>query len=548
MTRGTWEVIERADGRETVTVSGKYLTVWKRLPNGTWKVAADIGNFDAKSPGPRRKGEKMTKETVRRVKCSLFVLAAAGLSLVLSGASPREVAIESIEGGAIFETVDHLSGPGYSGRLTGTEGYAAAADWIISQVRAAGLDPVDAHSDYLQPFTFTMRKIRNADLWLLPEEEGGKERKGVFFEDYMPMLQSAGGEVEAEVVFAGYGISSPGRNDYASIDVEGKVAMVLRGQPSEGVWRHYVSRRARMEAAREHGAAAFFLIDTAVLSASGPLPDGLPGCMVSKAFADAILSEKGFTVEQLGRSLKEGGVVSFPTGRKVRVSIRSGAPEEVRGLNVLALLPGSDPGLAGEAVILGAHLDHIGDWPELICGADDNASGSATLLEIARASARLPRRPMRSILFVWFGGEELGLLGSRHLAAHLPEEARSAVGVYNMDMVGAGTGLWVSAGKDYPAMMSRMEEARDRWFPDMAILGGKVRGEMRADHGPFIEAGVPAVSIFGMRGEHHGYHTPGDTVWWITPKVMEAAGRIVMDSALSLADAPKAEGSPPKTP
>ena len=173
---------------------------------------------------------------------------------------------------------------------------------------------------------------------------------------------------------------------------------------------------------------------------------------------------------------------------------------EVTTHNVVAVLPGSDPSVKGEYVVVGAHLDHIGDWPRLNPGADDNASGSATLLEVARAAATLKIRPRRSVVFVWFAAEELGLRGAEHFASHPPKGFEKCVAVLNLDMLGAGNGLYVAGGENFPEIRAAMEAARDRLAPGFGLKSGKIRGEGRADHAPFFEKGIHAVSLFGSGG------------------------------------------------
>jgi Zn-dependent M28 family amino/carboxypeptidase len=204
--------------------------------------------------------------------------------------------------------------------------------------------------------------------------------------------------------------------------------------------------------------------------------------------------------------------------------------------NVVALLPGSDPSLRGEYIVLGAHLDHIGDWPQLNSGADDNASGSAALLEVARAAGAAGRAPRRTLVFVWFAGEEIGLLGADHFAGHPAAGLTTCKAVLNMDMVGAGDGAWVSGGENFPEIFDALKISRDRFAPGLKLKAGLIRGEARADHGPFFDRGVHAVSLFGMGGSHHGYHTADDTSWWITPKTIEGVARTVFGAAWDLAD------------
>ena len=164
---------------------------------------------------------------------------------------------------------------------------------------------------------------------------------------------------------------------------------------------------------------------------------------------------------------------------------------------------------------------------------------SSALMEIARAASRLSPRPRRTLVFVFFGGEEMGLLGSKFFAANTPKSLGKCVGVFNLDMVGAGSGAYVSGGKNFPNLMGALEKARDRREPGMKLLAGLSSGEPRADHGPFQKAGLPAVSLFGSGGSHHGYHTADDTIFFITPKTMEAVGRVVFDAAVTLANEKK---------
>ena len=193
-----------------------------------------------------------------------------------------------------------------------------------------------------------------------------------------------------------------GRDDYANLDVKGKVVLVLRGEPETGDWKDHRATVARTLAAAKAGAAGFLLVDSPVISTNVGISRDLPEAMVSEAFADRLLAGKKLTVAELKKVLSKGGLASFPTGRKVRLAVKTRPWRDATTHNVVAVLPGTDPALKGEYVLVGAHLDHIGDWPRLNPGADDNASGSAALLEVARAVASMKERPRRSIVFTWF--------------------------------------------------------------------------------------------------------------------------------------------------
>jgi putative aminopeptidase FrvX len=149
-----------------------------------------------------------------------------------------------------------------------------------------------------------------------------------------------------------------------------------------------------------------------------------------------LLPAQKLKVGEIRRVLEKGGTASFTTGRMVHFAVRASVRAEGQGFNVVALLPGRDRKFEGDYVVVGAHLDHVGTWPALCPGADDNASGAATLLEVARAMSGMKERPRRTVAFVWFGGEEMGLLGAKRFAKHPPEGLKRCLAVFNMEVIG----------------------------------------------------------------------------------------------------------------
>jgi hypothetical protein len=472
--------------------------------------------------------------------CPALVLLAAPLDAAGPSEADLARAAARITAASAFQTVETLSAPGMQGRMSGTDGYRRAADWVVSEVRRAGLGVAEPFGEYRQPFTHGLGGVESASLTVLPieGEKDARPPEAVLLEDFSPMVNGGSGDVTAEVVFVGFGFHAPGlgRDDYAGVDVKGKVVLALRGEPETGEWKDHRASASRTFAAERAGAAAFLLVDGAVTSTNNSLSRAIPEAMVSEGFADRLLAGQKITVAELRKVLARGGTASFGTGRNVRFTVKGVPWREVTTHNVVAVLPGEDPALQGEYVVLGAHLDHIGDWPRLNPGADDNASGSATLLEVARAAASLKVRPRRALVFVWFAGEELGLLGAKHFASHPPAGLSKCVPVLNHEMLGVGTGLYVAGGENFPAIRSALEKARDRFAPGFLLKSGRIRGEGRADHAPFFELGIPAVSLFSSGAEHHGYHSPDDTIFHIAPKAMEAGGRTVFGAAWALAD------------
>ena len=288
-------------------------------------------------------------------------------------------------------------------------------------MRRAGLGAPGEFRDFRQPFTHGLGGVENASLTVFPldGEKDGKPAEAVLLSDFAPMVNGGSGDVTAEVVFAGFGFNAPGqgRDDYAGVDVKGKVVLALRGEPEKGEWKDHRSSAARTLAAARMGAAAFFLVDAAVTSTSLSVSRDLPEAMVSEHFADRLLTGQKLTVAELRKVMVRGGTASFATGRRVRFAVK-GLPWGRSPPTTSSPSCPAPTRRCGGYVVVGAHLDHIGDWPRANPGADDNASGSATLLEVARAAVSMKSRPRRSIVFVWFAAEELGLLGAEHFANH----------------------------------------------------------------------------------------------------------------------------------
>ena len=426
--------------------------------------------------------------------------------------------------------VTRLAGAAWEGRRAGTRGADAAADWIGAELKSIGLKPGAAGGSYFQTFTFIDGVELGADNRLaLAAEPPTRWRMD---EDFRPLAFSGRGPVSGDVVFAGYGIAATdlGYDDFAGLDVKDKVVLLLRygpgGDDPHSKWGAFAPLRLKVSNARDRGARA-------VLVVTGPLPAGakdelvalrgdaaladagIPAFSVRRAVAEALMQGSGATLEETQKSIDESGK---PASRALRWAVQGMAdvsPRRSSTRNVIGLLPGA----AGteETIVIGAHYDHLGlsgmsasldPSPEgkLHAGADDNASGVSGLLELARRLADKPRR--RAILFVAFGAEEEGTLGSSTFVKEPPVPLTSVVAMLNMDMIGRlredslavhGTGtsaLW-------PKLV---EEAN-------AAVGLKLKssegGYGPSDHSPFYAAGRPV--LFFFTGAHEDYHRPSDT-------------------------------------
>jgi hypothetical protein len=448
----------------------------------------------------------------------------------------------TVKAGDIFSIIEELASDDYGGRLTGTEGYNRAAAFAADYFEKYGILPI--FNDYMQSFPLSYTKVYKSTLTIYMEDRGGKEDViyGEYFKNFYPLNFSGSGDVDEEIVFAGYGMTAPefSIDDYKGIDIKGKIAMIIKGAPGarEGEdWGKYNDHRFRTKNARDHGAIGLIYIYDDRANPNGIFLEGFPMVSITRELADKLLAKNKLSMNKVEEALNERKNCSYASGIRAHITVNS---ENFQGeaKNVVGYIPGSDPGLKDEFVVIGAHLDHCGKWPLLTPGADDNASGSAAVLTAARALAFYNPRPKRSILFILFAGEEMGLLGSSYFVSHLPAQVKRIAFVINMDMVGAGPDMFIVRLENYPDFKQLMENASNVFHLKSKIKGNKVTGTGRAgaDHAPFVEEGVPAVSMFSSSADHHGYHTNEDTIYWITPKITEDIVRIVCYTAFSLAN------------
>ncbi len=480
---------------------------------------------------------------------------AAALALVLAGvpaaaeetAPPKlhrdlQAAFDTIKPADGYEYTRILASPEFAGRLTGHEGYTAAANWAARKFGAWGLEPLSAKDGYLQAYPSPYTIVDRAEMFLLlPEGQEFKERRLVPEKEFLPLLYTASGERTGELVFAGWGISAPELNydDYAGLDVAGKFVLCFRGTPErDPKWQAHDEHRRRMKVAKEKGALGIVYIYPEIASnPNGDWQADFTPAMIGEKIADEILQEvKGSSAELRKALTTYKRPISFPLRAKARVSFASRHFPDGVGYNVAGWVRGSDPKLRHEVLVIGGHFDHTGRHLGLLFpGADDNASGSAAVMEIAEAFARLARRPKRSVAFVLFGGEELGLQGSTWFAGHVPAPFAKVDAMFNFDMVGEGDGLGGGISDFAPDLKAAFDAANAR----VGTLGGlgTIRnvGVRGSDFAPFHLLGIPAASL-GSNGPHLAYHQTGDTIYRINPDMIADAAKLAFLAAWFRAD------------
>jgi Zn-dependent M28 family amino/carboxypeptidase len=454
-----------------------------------------------------------------------MVACAALVAVPLGAQSPSPVGPDQTRWWAHVTT---LADDNLEGRQTGTDGYRKAAAYVADQFERVGLKPAGTKG-YLQSVEFMRRQIVEAKSQVALVREG-KEDVLRFGEDITITLRAElAPTVEAPLVFAGYGLSAPdaGHDDLAGLDLKGKVVVYVNGTPASitgASAAHYQSAAVRWQSLKAAGAIGALAIlnpktmeqpwERTAPSRLNPVMtlvdarfNDLAGMQFSANINPAsgerlfVGSDRKFAeLLALAGERKPLPRFALPATLRARVALDS---TTIASDNVAALLPGSDPALAAEHVVLTAHLDHVGvgaavNGDRIYNGAMDNASGIATLIEVARHLATTTPRPKRSLLFVAVTAEEHGLLGSRYFAGDPTVPKASIVANINMDMF-----LPLFPMKAVMVLGLDESDLGDRVREVAAAQGLKVDGDLepernrftRSDQYSFIRQGVPALAM-----------------------------------------------------
>ncbi len=452
----------------------------------------------------------------------------------------------------ITEHVRYLADDALEGRGTGSPGERLAGDYLAERLAGYGLEPAGEDGTFFQAFEVAGRPTVEEGA-ALTIRFGQWERAFARGADWQLLGSSGSFAGSAPLVFAGYGVTDPerGYDDYAGLDVKGKAVLVLRHEPREedGIGRHstFVVKAANAEA---HGAVALLVVtdprhhakdEGLVPFGGGEEGAGILVAHVRQGLIEAMFRLQGRslleTQEAIDRELKPRSFALDAT-LEAKADVKR---EVVTARNVIARLPGSDPALAHEVVVIGAHYDHVGRGHdggslaravgEIHNGADDNASGTAGLLELAQRFA--PERPRRTLLFIGFSGEERGLLGSAHFVEHPTVPRESIVAMLNLDMIGrlGAKPLEVGGVGTSPAFEALVEEV-------CRAEGLKVQldpsGYGPSDHASFYAAEIPV--LFFFTGLHEDYHRPSDDVERLDAAGAARVARVAAACARAIAD------------
>lgn len=459
--------------------------------------------------------------------------------------------MHSISSHTLFDYVKEMASEKYKGRLTGTPEYAAVAEWAADLLKQWNYRPAGDNGTYFQrfpnPYTLV---LPGAELVLnVPVGTSGVIRKSYRFEEeFFPGSTSDSGTATAEVVYVGYGTTAPelGYDDYAGVDVKGKIVLMEPEAPVTAdkdaelfkKWRPYTFHDYKMKNAAAHGAAGM-IYNYHIANPNSVFVKGLLVSYVGTAVVDDLFAGTGQkhaeVVQRIRTSLKPA---SFATGKSVTMkNVTEHHPEGV-GINVIGMIEGTDPALKREAVVIGAHLDHLGMNDRLMPGAHDNASGVAVALGAAQAIARSGIPLKRSVIIILFGAEEQGVKGSEYYVAHpvVPNERMKAC--FNLESVGRGERITAGSGKNYPQLwevLDRMNRQYIHRVVSATFTANLARPRQDAAH--FMWANVPTIS-FGTGGAkplpYATYHTTKDSIEIITPEIMEDLAQLVFLSSIEI--------------
>jgi hypothetical protein len=465
---------------------------------------------------------------------------AVGLALAVSGLVLAAADGPAISTDNLRTHLQFLSSDEMRGRANGSPELDRAAEYIAQQFEAAGLQPGGVNG-WFQPFELVAGLIIGPGNGLSLTFNG----KSVTFAlgtTYYPLGTPADGaktRLDAlDVVFAGYGIAAPevSYDDYEGLDVAGKAVVIFSHEPQETRSNSRLNGArplaqttldAKAAAARDRGARLLVVVgdpthpsDQADYGLFGQDPDAdhtdIPVLRVRRKEAQALVD--AFRLDERARRIDNDLTPRSGPLMGARISYAEDLSKNRRTVrNVVGVLPGSDSARRDQAIVIGAHYDHVGIGghlsvsPERVGqihnGADDNASGTSAVLEMARVAAANRERFPRSLVFVAFAGEERGLLGSAHYTTVAPIPIRDTWAMLNLDMVGRANGsVDVSGLEVSPSMETDLKTA------SQAARGLGIRregpGAGRSDDSSFLDRRIPAINFF--TGFHGDYHRPSD--------------------------------------
>lgn len=443
----------------------------------------------------------------------------------------------------LMNHVRALSSSRYEGRLAGTDAYFEAADYAIQALARYGVQPYQG--EWGQYFQLETNEIENCTFQTYVNANDTKTVY-VLGKDFCCAGMTGRGYADAGVVFCGYGIDNPAFNEYANVDAQGKIALVLSGVPTflpSAVTDNFRTLRDKARAAQRHGACALVVINMnssclpyevqgSVYSGEKPHLPTFPIIQPHKNCGAKLLKGEKMELDSVVALIQQTMTPqSFHLRKHFEIEVNAKYHPEALTTNVVGIYPGTDKQMSNEYIVVGAHLDHLGMQGRtcLFPGADDNASGVAALLEVARMLSLADEQPARSVVFVLFSGAESQYLGSQVFVSNFSPLKRIEAFI-NIESIGSGDSVMVQGNKRFPHLWNVANDM-DSIFTHIMYHGEKTLP--RGDAAAFAHVGIPSIVITNWHGYKHA-HVPSDIAEHVNRNYLVKATKLAFETVYQL--------------
>ncbi len=486
-----------------------------------------------------------------------------------------------VDGKRILNTISVMAADQQMGRKPNTPEFFKLQDWVVSQYQAWGMEPAGENGTFYQSVPITREY---AVTYGTPKMVINGREFFAYQEDFtLDTRSTAGTKLKSKIVFAGYGISAPdkGLDEYANVDVKGKFVFVLKGDPGDfKPPRGMLSRQEAPEAAKTDnwdkesadttkiqtaytkGAAGIILYNP--IPETGRFPRGFRPTLETASFkrdfiviskvseevyhwifwTDPQMSSRGLAtwMSDIRSDIKKKKSRSFETKMAAEIQsfektlLKGKKFNDDKGRNIIAKITGTDPELKNQFVVVGAHFDHLGVTNgQIYNGAEDNATGSAVVVELARLMKAHNLKTKRTVILCLWTGEELGLIGSNYWVANPTDGVKmeQVVTYFNMDMVGLGETIDAPGALNFPSIWDVIKKHQDQSVLD--IVKPRTGGAGGSDHSAFIELGIEALALMtDAKAGHPDYHDTGDDVQKLNPEILKNTCQFVLQGIMNL--------------
>ena len=458
-----------------------------------------------------------------------------------------DAGLESIISKSLMQTVKTLCSNEFDGRLPGSEGYNKAAEYAVERFEKIELLPY-GDENFFQYLNVEYNKIDSTVVFKVITSETTVSYK--LGKDFVFRGFTGSGNFSLPVAFCGYGLSRPdlGYDDYEKIDIKDKVVMVFKQNPSwkikDSSWGQEYPREKSI-IAYKHGAKGILFVSRpndenpqpligSVMHGEGEQILEFPQLQISIDVANIILDGADFSINECQSKIDDSKTPhSFITKNEAEIKVQAKYKKYAKTMNVVGLLKGSDPILKDEYLIIGAHLDHVGSQAGLLFpGANDNASGSSAVIQLAEAFNVNNLKPKRSIIFVLFASEEQGLFGAKHFVNNLKIDPEKIIAMFNLDCIGYGDSIQVGNGKSSPKLWKIADELDEENSKQMVKDTWSGGG---ADLTPFYEKGIPGLYFVSKYSYDH-LHLPTDIPETLNPSLLEKIVKLAYLAAREVAE------------